>query len=266
MELVERIDQMGREVLAPVKPLRIVSLVPSQTELLVDLGLSDRIVGLTKFCIHPEGFKREKTVIGGTKNVNIDKVRALQPDLIIGNKEENFKADIERLEKEFPVWMSDIVTLDDTYEFMRLLGELVDVDTSGMISEIQNNFRQLQSLISLSATKPKVGYVIWNNPVMLAAHGTFINHLMEFLGFENVSSDNRYPEVDLSKLNGLDYLFLSSEPFPFKERHLQEFSALLPQTKVILVDGEYFSWYGSRLLGAPAYFQKLLEELKLLGK
>ena len=121
MKIIKRIDQMGREVLAPEKPLRIVSLVPSQTELLVDLGLSDRIVGLTKFCIHPEGFKREKTIVGGTKNVNIDKVRALQPDLIIGNKEENFKADIERLEKEFPVWMSDIVTLSDTYEFMRLL-------------------------------------------------------------------------------------------------------------------------------------------------
>jgi ABC-type Fe3+-hydroxamate transport system substrate-binding protein len=264
MKIIKRIDQMGREVLAPEKPLRIVSLVPSQTELLVDLGLSDRIVGLTKFCIHPEGFKREKTIVGGTKNVNIDKVRALQPDLIIGNKEENFKADIERLEKEFPVWMSDIVTLSDTYEFMRLLGELVDVDTSGMISEIRQNFQKLESLISHSNPKTKVGYVIWNNPVMLAAHGTFINHLLEFLGFENISSVDRYPEVDLTKFKGLDYLFLSSEPYPFKDHHIAEFSALLPGTKIVLVDGEYFSWYGSRLLGAPAYFQQLLKELGLI--
>ena len=261
MGITKRIDQMGRTVLVHAKPLRIVSIVPSQTEFLVDLGLKERIVGLTKFCIHPEGFKREKAIVGGTKNVNIEKVRALQPDLIIGNKEENFQSDIEALEKEFPVWMSDICTLEDAYEFMRLIGEVLAVDATPMIEEIQMKFAELKSSFAASVPKPKVAYLIWNNPVMLAGRNTFIHHLLEFLNFENACLEDRYPEVDLKSLGKLDYLFLSSEPYPFKEKHLEEFRALLPDTEVLLVDGEYFSWYGSRLLGAPSYFQKLRESI-----
>ncbi len=261
MGIIKRIDQMQRQVVVPERAIRIISLVPSQTELLVDLGLQDRIVGLTKFCIHPEGFKREKTIVGGTKNVNIDKVRALQPDLIIGNKEENFQADIEALEKEFPVWMSDITTLEDAYEFMKLIGELLDVDSTPMIHEIQTKFNELKESLKNNSKRHKVAYLIWNNPVMLAGKETFINHLLEFLEFENACKETRYPEVDLKSLGKLDFLFLSSEPYPFKEKHLDEFRTLFPETEVILVDGEYFSWYGSRLLGAPKYFKELLEEL-----
>src|SRR6218665_2227700 len=234
MKKIARIDQMGREVLIPERVLRIVSIVPSQTELLVDLGLQDRIVGVTKFCIHPEGFKREKTIVGVTKNVNIEKVRALQPDLIIGNKEENFQSDIEKLEKEFPVWMSDIITLEDAYEFMRLIGELLDVDTTGMIQTIQAKFKQLEQQVTFNSSKLRVAYLIWNNPVMVAGTGTFIHHLLELLHFENACNQSRYPEVDLSVLGKLDFLFLSSEPYPFKERHLEEFKKSLPGTEVIL--------------------------------
>src|SRR5690606_23292409 len=121
---MEYIDQMNRRIYLEKMPERIISLVPSQTELLVDLGLAERIVGVTKFCIHPFGFKQKKTIIGGTKNFDFDKIDALKPDLIIGNKEENYKEGIERLIKNFPVWMSDIYDLQDTLQMMQSIGEI----------------------------------------------------------------------------------------------------------------------------------------------
>ena len=118
---------MNRTIRLGATPRRIVSLVPSQTELLYDLGLEERVVGITKFCIHPKEWYRSKVRIGGTKNVNFDKVKTLRPDLIIGNKEENFKEDIEALEEIAPVWMSDIFTLDDSLEMINQLGSVLNV-------------------------------------------------------------------------------------------------------------------------------------------
>ncbi|WP_349630857.1 helical backbone metal receptor [Aquiflexum sp. TKW24L] len=120
------LDQLNRTISLPNPPKRIVSLVPSQTELLVDLGLRERIVGITKFCIHPKGLKKEKMIIGGTKNFYFDKIESLQPDLIIGNKEENYKEGIEKLAEKYPVWMSDIYTLEDAYRMILGIGELTD--------------------------------------------------------------------------------------------------------------------------------------------
>ncbi|WP_342626401.1 helical backbone metal receptor [Belliella baltica] len=113
-------DQLKRKVTIAESPKRIISLVPSQTELLVDLGLGDRIVGVTKFCVHPEGFKEKKQIIGGTKNFHFDKIDQLEPDLIIGNKEENYQEGIEKLAEKYPVWMSDIFDLSDAMEILGL--------------------------------------------------------------------------------------------------------------------------------------------------
>lgn len=239
---------------------RIVSLVPSQTELLVDLGLKDRLVGVTKFCVHPKDLRREVPMIGGTKNVKVELVESLNPDLVLGNKEENNRADIETLEQKLPVWMSDIFTLEDALEMIRRVGEITgtQVRASEIGSEIQANFSRLSAL---RKSGKSVLYLIWKNPYIAAGTNTFIDSMLTVLGFRNAMKQDRYPEVELKSLNP-DFIFLSSEPFPFKEKHIEELQNQFPGSQVVLVDGEYFSWYGSRLIGAPAYFEELLNTIQ----
>ncbi len=259
MEKIEYIDQMQRTVEVNSTVLRIVSLVPSQTELLVDLGLREKLVGVTKFCIHPSGLKKEVQVIGGTKNAKIDLIKSLNPDLIIGNKEENTQADIEQLEKDFPVWMSDIFNLADALEMLEQIGKLTGTQQKAkeLRTAIETNFRQLNAL---KATGKSVLYLIWKDPYIAAGKNTFIDSMLETLGFENAMKAERYPEVNLETINP-DLIFLSSEPYPFKEKHIEALQNQFPESQVVLVDGEYFSWYGSRLVGAPAYFLELLDSI-----
>lgn len=238
---------------------RIVSLVPSQTELLVDLGLTDRLAGITKFCIHPPELRKTHPVIGGTKNVKTDFVKTLSPDLIIGNKEENNQADIEVLEQLFPTWMSDIFNLEDALEMIGKIGEITGTSEKAaeIISKIRANFSTLDSIPKKRGT---VLYLIWKNPYIAAGKNTFIDSMLAVLGFENAMTADRYPEVDLKELNP-QFVFLSSEPYPFKEKHLEELREQFPASRIVLVDGEFFSWYGSRLIQAPEYFKSLLKEL-----
>lgn len=250
---------MQRTVEVNSTVLRIVSLVPSQTELLVDLGLREKLVGITKFCIHPPELRKEVQLIGGTKNAKIEEIRSLNPDLIIGNKEENNQADIEQLEQEFPVWMSDIFNLEDALEMLGQIGELTGTQQKAveLRSVIEANFGQLKSL---KPTGESVLYLIWKNPYIAAGKNTFIDSMLETLGFENAMNQERYPEVNLETVNP-DVVFLSSEPYPFKEKHIEELQNQFPGSRIVLVDGEYFSWYGSRLIGAPAYFLELLKSI-----
>ena len=252
-------DQVGRTVVVPKYPKRIVSLVPSQTELLFDLGLAARVVGITKFCIHPDDWFHSKTRIGGTKQLDFEAILALNPDLIIANKEENNKEDIEWLEKNFPVWVSDVNDLDSALEMIRFIAELTRTDSSKLTQEIQSGFSQLMPI----QPQKKVLYLIWKNPYMAVGNDTFINELMQRCGFENVLSQSRYPELtddEIVQLNpGL--ILLSSEPYPFKEKHIKELQNLLPNATIKLVDGEMFSWYGSRLKLAPSYFTNLVESI-----
>lgn len=255
-------DQMGNTVTVPLNPQRIVSLVPSQTELLYDLGLGNRVVGITKFCIHPDSWFRSKQRIGGTKDVKIEEVKALKPDLIIGNKEENTKEDIEVLREIAPVWMSDIFNLSNALAMIRSVGELCAVSDKGneLVRGIKQEFNTITPLVNKPST---VLYLIWKKPYMGVAANTFIHHILEEqLGFTNIlRTQDRYSEVELSKYSDVDYLFLSTEPFPFKENHVKELQMQFPTTKIKLVDGEYFSWYGARLKKATAYFHKLLADL-----
>ncbi|MGY6520857.1 MAG: ABC transporter substrate-binding protein [Mongoliitalea sp.] len=248
---------MNRTIEIPESPQRIISLVPSQTELLVDLGLEDRLVGLTKFCVHPKGLKKQKTIIGGTKNFHFDKIDALKPDLIIGNKEENYQEGIEQLAEKYPVWMSDIYTLEDAFEMMNGVGAI-----TGTTQKADELVHQLRSDFGSLANKHKgtAVYLIWNNPMMGVGPQTFIHDMLGRAGFENVMTKSRYPEITLEELKALspDFLFLSSEPFPFKQKHIDEFAAQLPQTCIQLVDGEMFSWYGSRLRYFRGYVEKSL--------
>jgi ABC-type Fe3+-hydroxamate transport system substrate-binding protein len=256
-------DQMGRLVEVSWPPKRIISLVPSQTELLWELGLEEEVVGITKFCVHPPHWRKEKQVVGGTKSLHPDRIRALQPNLIIGNKEENDQSSIEALAAEFPVWMSDIYTLEDSLEMMRLLGALTHREEASekLVANVIKEFAALPKLQG-----PSVLYLIWRKPWMGAGSQTFIHQMLALNGFTNALEDQaRYPELSEAELQRLnpELVFLSSEPYPFQEKHLAELQALLPQSKILLVDGELFSWYGSRLLQAPTYFRKVQEETRV---
>ncbi len=254
---------MNREVRLENPPERIISLVPSQTELLHALGLEEKVVGITKFCLHPEEWYRNKPRVGGTKSVNFEKVQELAPDLIIGNKEENEQSDIETLEQQFPVWMSDIFNLEDALEMIRRVGELTDtVDRAEeLISEIQKGFNDLEQWVSENIKEElSVAYFIWNDPGYCAGTNTFIDDMLRRCGLRNYAQEDRYPEFKETNKSP-DLIFLSSEPFPFKEKHLKDFQEEFPDAKVALVDGEMFSWYGSRLTLAPAYFQNLLNQI-----
>ncbi|MFA7273994.1 MAG: helical backbone metal receptor [Crocinitomicaceae bacterium] len=253
-------DQIGQvfELKTPVR--RIVSLVPSQTEFLHALGLEEEVVGLTKFCIHPEEWWRRKKRVGGTKNANFEKVKALEPDLIIGNKEENEKRNIDQLRSIAPVWISDIHNLEDAYAMMLALGELVGKKgkAASIVAQIKLGFSNLKPL----TIKMNVLYLIWKNPWMAAGKETFIESLLNECGFENAVKESRYPSLQENVFPECDVILLSSEPYPFKEKEKLELSFRFPKAKIQLVDGEIFSWYGSRLLESPNYFQKLLTSLE----
>ncbi len=252
------IDQTGRIVFIKTNPQRIISLVPSQTELLADLGLTDQVVGITKFCVHPASWFHSKTRVGGTKQLKMDLIRKLQPDLIIANKEENVKEQIEELAKEFPAWLSDVQTLEDAYKMIYQVGLITHRETVAgeLLTQIKTNFTKLP----ISTHPIPSLYLIWQKPYMAAGSDTFIHTMMEVAGFSNLlSGRKRYPEISLQQLRELNppLLLLPSEPFPFKQKHADAFQSLLPQSRVLLVDGEMFSWYGSRLLKAADYFRKL---------
>ena len=268
-------DQLGRSVALSHIPKRIISLVPSQTELLYSLGLDESVVGITRFCTRPQTWFRERSRIGGTKAIDPVRVDALQPDLIIANKEENERPQIEALAERYPVWVSDVKTLADALAMIRSIGEITGtaITANTLADEIARRFAALDTAVTSSAgaqtfpaiaPRPRVAYLIWRNPWMAAGGDTFIHQMLSHAGFENVFEvNNRYPEIDLSDLAGPDItILLSSEPYPFRERHIREVKESLPQARVELVDGEMFSWYGSRLLLAPAYFQQLRETLQ----
>ena len=245
----------------PYLPQRIVSLVPSQTELLFDLGLGERVVGVTKFCIHPARAVGCVTKVGGTKQFRFDVIDRLQPDLILGNKEENYREGIERLAAQYPVWISDIYTLADALAMINAVGALTGAEAKAMslTETIYTAFAEV------SPGRPvRVAYFIWRNPWMVAGSNTFIDAMLNHCGFTNVFGHlPRYPEVTEAQLREAlpDSLLLSSEPYPFAEKHREELQGMCPGAKVRLVDGELFSWYGSRLLHTPPYLRSLVQEI-----
>ncbi len=255
-------DQMGNVLELKQTPIRVISLVPSQTELLYYLEITP--IAQTIFCIHPSVEFKKSTKIGGTKKLNLDKIRDLKPDLIVGNKEENNQDQIEELQVEFPVWMSDVNSLDDAYEMMVKLGALLNKSKEANLLKLQIQER-FNRLITPNTHKPTVLYFIWNNPVYGVANNTFIHDVLVKSGFYNMLIfQQRYPEIALEDIAeiGPEYIFLSSEPFPFNETHQKNLKSEYPDCEPILVDGEMFSWYGNRLLDTPAYITALKDRLK----
>lgn len=255
-------DQLGRIITLKNTPQKIVSIVPSQTELLYYLGLADAIAGITKFCIHPAARVKHKTKVGGTRQLDMGLIRFLQPDLVIANKEENDQRQVEELAALYPTYISNPVGLPGALDMINDIGELTGTDERArqLSATIQQQFSRLHNL---AIPGIKAAYLIWRKPYMAAGTDTFINDMLKRCGFENAFNETRYPEITADQLIAArpDIVFLSSEPYPFKQKHADELQQLLPVTMIKLVDGEMFSWYGSRLLYAPEYFIRLTDSI-----
>lgn len=255
-------DQLNNTFEFNSKPKRIISLVPSQSEYLWDLGLRKELIGITKFCIHPNRMYRSVERIGGTKKLNLKKIESLNPDLIIGNKEENEQVQIEELRKKYPVWMSEIKNFEDAFEMMTELGKITGNKNKSIqiVNHIKESIAEIKNIFEMKS----VAYFIWYEPMMFAGRDTFINNILNFIGLKNVAEDfSRYPELDEKKLMSLnpEFCFLSSEPYPFKDKHKSEIQKMLPHTKILFVDGEMFSWYGTRMMKMSSYIKKLRKEI-----
>ena len=243
--MLQNTDQLGRVLQFEKIPKRVISLVPSITEYLVDMGVE--VIGRTKFCIHPKERIQSIPIVGGTKNFRFDTIHQLQPDLIIGNKEENYQEGIDLLAEKFPVWMSDIYTIEDALEMINGTSLLLDKVEKGkkIIASLSKKLNELSNTKTGS-----VLYLIWREPWMAAGTKTYIDSFLAHLGYQNVVKVERYPGFTLEQIQALnpDTLLLSSEPFPFKQKHIEEIRAAFSHTDIRIVNGEFYSWYGTRLL------------------
>jgi ABC-type Fe3+-hydroxamate transport system substrate-binding protein len=234
----------------------MVCLCPSITETLLHLVPAGHVVGRTRFCIHPAHTVATIPTLGGTKDPKIDRIVSLQPDLIIAEKEENRKEDIEALGQVAPVYVFDIRTVQQGLALPARLGALVGQEAAG-----QELHRKAQTIADdlynqLAAhNRPRIGYFIWRNPWMVAGADTYIDSLLTWLGYHNVFaepewSSSRYPTLTSEDIRRAapQTVWLSSEPYPFAAKHLAECGALLPSSAIRLVDGEPFSWYGYGLI------------------
>ena len=239
--------------------MKIISLVPSITEALFDLGLTENeIIGRTKFCIHPEDKVKNVEIIGGTKNLNIEKIKSIKPDLIIANKEENVKEQVEILMKDFKVIVYNTETIEDNYYLVKNLGLLFNKEERAQIFNLK-----IYDVLNGAKihTKIKTAYLIWKNPYMTVGSDTFIHNVLSEIGFDNIfKNQTRYPEIQVEDLAEADVIMLSSEPFPFKEKHIAELKEFYPGKKMIIVDGEAFSWYGTHIAKCENYFNELITE------
>lgn len=257
------IDARGHSVRLDEPPRRIVSLVPSLTELLAALGLDEEVVGLTRFCIHPPGWKARKTIVGGTKQVAYERVEALRPELVIANREENTRDMVERLDAVAPVFVTDVASVEEALTMIRGVGELVHRrEAAGDLAR-----RSGEAFAELPDFEPlRAAYLIWREPYMTVGGDTFVHDVMQRAGLVNVfGEDTRYPVVTLHDVAqaGPDVVLLSSEPYPFAGEHRGEVLAAVPDAAVLLVDGEPFSWYGARLLSTPGYLLRLRRRLDM---
>jgi ABC-type Fe3+-hydroxamate transport system substrate-binding protein len=255
---------MGFAVQVPEIPCRIVSLVPSITEYLHDLGLEDRIVGITKFCVHPSHYLKTKTRVGGTKNFKPDMIRALEPDLIVANKEENEKEMLLGLKNAgLPVWISEVYDYDSAVDMMLRLGDVCGVPEAAL--SIVKDVHKARKWLKTPSESVPTAYLIWRRPYMTVNSHTFIHHMMQLCGMYNVFGNlpDRYPEVSEEDLKSANprLVVLSSEPYPFSEKHFEELEKILPEAYLFLADGEMFSWYGSRMIEAFDYLEMVRRQI-----
>ncbi|SMP33372.1 ABC transporter substrate-binding protein [Chryseobacterium profundimaris] len=243
--------------------MKVISLVPSITEALFDLGLTENeIIGRTKFCIHPSEGVKNVPVIGGTKNINIDKIKALHPDLILANKEENVKEQVESLMNDYKVIVTNVENIEDNYYLLKTLGNIFNKEEKAQCFNLKIYDVLNETKINSNI---KVAYLIWKNPYMTIGSDTFIHKILGEIGFENIFKDRkRYPVIETEDLADAEIIMLSSEPFPFKEKHIEELKIVYPDKKIMIVDGEAFSWYGTHIAKCESYFKELIAEVEAI--
>jgi ABC-type Fe3+-hydroxamate transport system substrate-binding protein len=255
-------DDLQRDVSLQFPPRRIVCLCPSLTETLCALGCAGQLVGRTRYCVHPADQARQVKLVGGTRDFDVDRIRAVSPDLIIADKEENPRPAVEALADSHPVFVCDVTDYESALRAITSLGELVDraESAAALVRDIRQAFARPRL-----GKRQRVAYLIWRDPYMAAGGGTYIHALLDKCGFNNVCAGlpGRYPEVSIELLLQLDpsWILLSSEPFPFDQSHVAELAAQLPTARVINVDGQMFGWYGSRMLAAAGYLTRLIERM-----
>ena len=254
--MIRVFDQIGCPVVLESFPARIVSLVPSISEFIDYLGCDDKLVGCTKFCIYPKHLRQSSTIIGGTKNIHIDKILDLKPDLVLANKEENVREQVISIKEFTQVYTSDVKTIDDALQMNYDIGNLL-----GKTSAVNVLNEQIKQVAFFNhKIRFRTAYIIWNDPIMSIGGDTFIHSMLKANGWDNVFEEsNRYPTTDFASLRSwaLDCVMLSSEPFPFTEEHRKQFEVELPGVRIMLVDGSLISWYGNRMLEGISYLQNL---------
>jgi ABC-type Fe3+-hydroxamate transport system substrate-binding protein len=231
---------------------RIISLVPSITELLCDLGLSEQVVGRTGFCIHPWETVREIPKVGGTKDLKFDRIRELEPTHVVVNVDENKKEDAEALAEFIPnVVVTHPLGPRDNLDLYRQMGR--EFDREAAAEELCGKFEAALARVE-DRPEQRVLYLIWRDPWMTISRETYISQTLELFNWRTTpaTTDERYPEVDLGEVD-VDRVLLSSEPFHFKDQHVAEVSKLVPGAEVSLIDGEMTSWYGSRAIAGLDY-------------
>jgi len=247
---------------------RIVSLVPSITELLCDLGLAAALVGRTGFCIHPRETLRAVPKVGGTKDVDLEKVRALAPTHVILNVDENRQEAAQALRDFVPALIvtHPLAPLDNLALY-RLIGGIFRREREA--DELCRRFESAYAILQAAADafpSERVLYLIWKDPWMTVSRDTYVSRMLALVKWETLplNAADRYPEVALEDraLAGASTVLLSSEPYPFREAHLAQVRARLPLAeKVALIDGEMTAWYGSRAIAALAYLARFRESL-----
>jgi ABC-type Fe3+-hydroxamate transport system substrate-binding protein len=254
-----RQDDLSRRVRFNFPPCHIVSLCPSITETIFVLGAGDLLSGRTRYCIHPAGKVASVPEIGGTKDPDIEAILKIAPDLVIAEKEENTRRVIEKLEKEIPVFVFSVESFAQALAMISGLGELTGKITraSGLIKRIEQAFAELPPAEAKTAA-----YLIWEKPLMAAGKNTFIDAMMEKAGFRNIfrNKSARYPKISLTELSEEkpEVLILSTEPCAYTLEDVKRYRRLLPETEVILIEGDLFSWYGARMLKAAEYIKGVL--------
>ncbi len=250
------VDAVGTEHAVAGSDARIVSLVPSVTELLCDLGLASQLVGRTGFCIHPREVVRSIPKVGGTKDVKVDRIRELAPTHVVVNVDENTKETVGELARFVPsIVVTHPLAPEDNLGLYRLLGGIFDrpTETERLCDDFAAAFADL---MVVTPPPERVLYLIWREPWMTVSRDTYISRTLALVGWETVPEEatTRYPELDPAAVAGsVDRVLLSSEPYRFREKHLAEVEALVPGARVSLIDGEMTSWYGSRAIAGLRY-------------
>lgn len=254
-------DDLGRKCIIDKIPQRIISLCPSITETLCDLGLSDKIIACTDYCIHPTEVVKDFDRVGGPKNISKEKITGLSPEIIFAVKEENEPKCIEKISKKIPTYVFDINSINDGIDLIRKIGLIFEVQNKSFffVDKIQNGYKNLPKINS----NKKCLYLVWKDPYIAVGGGTFIGSVLFQINLRNClrNSEKRYPKININLLNDFDLLILPSEPYSFSENDIEGLKNIYPVKQIITVDGEMFSWYGTHQLKAISYLQELVAKL-----